>query len=710
MTFYYMEEYVDEDGNQKLVQYNRKGRTVIDAPFKPYCYVRSRVKDDLGFRDALEHTRVTKKEFKNQKALEEFCFSYGKSYEADVTFVHRVMLDMNWKIEDVPKAWVDIEVDDSEGAPDAKIHEITAIGIIFDDGREVFLTTIGKEDYNEEDMLNDFMELMEKVGCIITYNGGEDVWETRSFDMPYLATRYGIVIAGMEPDADGLKHPFDKKMKHCAFMDIYQIYKYETARIGKSIAGGFGLDNVCKYELGKGKIKIEKKFHELDFNEMKEYNMMDVRLLKELDEKFSFTDLKIGLAQLTHICLTAWRKNKKRKELSPLVMIDQLVLEYSKEKKLVWDTNKYNKQGLSFTGALVLEPKVGVHHSIQNYDVKQMYPSIMIHERLSPDKDRVIIPEILTKLKEMRAILKKRYTETNSKEDYITQYNYKVLANIFYGAYGNPSCRFYDQAIAQAVTNKGKHILGRIKTICEENDFQVIYGDTDSVFVVIDKKKVPLLEKLINKKIAPYEIEAGEYYPAILYTGDEHGGNKKRYAGLQEDGTMKITGLEAIKRDYCVLSRETQIWALTRILHGGDLESIQKGLRELYKGMLKGVYDKYLLITKSVKKLEEYKLTLKSGRERRGQPHVRALKMAYDKGYKSMFDISFMYTTDDVQPVFEDGEMPKNIDYALYYDKQIRGVVEPLIKAVQIQKGIYVANRGKKKKTVNESLLEHISS
>ena len=705
-----MEEYVDPDGDLKLVQYHRKGRDIIDIPFKPYCYVRNREKDDLGFVDAKTHKRVSKKEFDTFSDLTSIVYSKSKTYEADVTYVHRAMLDMDWKIDDVPKAWVDIEVDDSEGAPNSLEHEITAIGIIFDDGREVFLTTIGKEKYNEYDMLSDFMSLMENVGIIITYNGGEDVWEARSFDMPYLATRYGLVIEGMSESDKSLKFPFDKKMKHCAFMDIYQIYRHETARIGKSIAGGFSLENVCQKELGRGKIQHTEKFSEMSYEKMKKYNMRDVELLRDLDKKFAFTDLKIGIAQLCHVCLTAWRNNRKRKELSPLILADQLMIEYSKSKKMVWVTNDFNKMGSEVKGAMVLEPHIGLHKSIQNFDVKQMYPNIMIYERLSPDKDRMILPEILIKLKKMRVVLKKKYQETGATEDFIMQYNYKVLANLFYGAFGNPASRYYDGMIANAVTTKGRNLLQKIINLCEDNNFKVVYGDTDSVFVQVDKPKVKLLERLINRKIEPYEIESGEYYKSIIYTGDTTGGTKKRYAGLQEDGTMKIVGLESIKRDYCVLSRETQIWALERLLYGGDIHSIHKGLRELYKSMLKGVYDQYLVLTKGVKKLSEYQSETSTGRKTRGLPHVRALKMAYEKGFTNMFDISFVYTKQDVEPVYEDQPIPKNINYDHYFDRQIRGVVEPLVTAMQIQDGTYISGRIKHRKTINESLFDHMSS
>jgi len=275
-----------------LKTWSRKDNELIEPPFLPYCYIEG--KDGLGWREAFKHKPVKRFAAKTTSEIGNKRYQ-TKTWEADVPYERRVMLDLDWKIKDVPKCYVDIETDDSHGAPNMDRDSIISIGMIFDDGREEWLHG------DEEKMLADFMEQMKNIGMIITYNGGEDVWETRSFDLPWIAHRYG----------KGKKFEFDNKMHHCSFMDIYQIYKYETSRVGKAIAGGFSLDNVTTQELGHGKIKRTKKISELSQAELKEYNMEDVRILKELDEKFSFTDTKIRLAQLTNLNLCSWRKNKK---------------------------------------------------------------------------------------------------------------------------------------------------------------------------------------------------------------------------------------------------------------------------------------------------------------------------------------------------------------------------------------------------------------
>ena len=675
----------------KLVQYGRNETRELDLPFKHYCYVESKSGGDV--RDAITHKPLKKVEVDNPTGMG----AYQKhSWEADVPYVRRVMLDKGWTIDDVPKCWLDIEVDDSNGIPDPEKDPIISIGMIFDTGERVWLST---GVMTERDMLVEAMARLTKQGMVITYNGGTDVWETRSFDIPYLATRYAKKLAKQDN-----KFAFDYQMRHCAFIDLYQVYKYETARTGNSISGGYGLDNVCRVELGRGKIGHNSRFSEMDLDKLERYNMNDVELLRDLDLKFGFSDMVISKAQITNLNLVLWTTKHKRHEVAPMIMMDQLILKYSRRMGLAWPTKQYVKQGEGYEGALIMEPTVGRHVGVQNVDVKQMYPSIIINEKISPDKDRAVVPAVLKDLKKIRAGYKAAYDKSKSKEDYITQYSYKVLANLVYGGYGNESSRYYDLDLANAVTTKGRYLLQDLKRICEDSGFPVVYGDTDSAFVLIPQVKVDALVRMINRQIAPYEVEAGEYYESILFSGTDTRGTKKRYAGLHGEGEMKIVGLESIKRDYCQLSRNTQRWALEYLLKGGNIAEVQQYLMNTLKEMVTGIHDKDLILTKGVKPLDQYDYKKKGGK---GLPHYRAAVMAEQMGHKPQYDISYVFTKQDVAPVL-DGRIPPDIDYELYYKRQIRGVVEPLITAIQIQDGTY--RKTKPRKTVCHNLFGFMSS
>jgi len=391
-------------------------------------------------------------------------------------------------------------------------------------------------------------------------------------------------------------------------------------------------------------------------------------------------------------------------------MTDNLILREGRRLKLAWPNRNYDNSDKSIQGALVLEPKPGIYDGVQNFDVKQMYPNIMINERISPDKDRLAVPNILIELKQLRQTLKEKYNTTQLKSDFLTQYGYKVLANVFYGAIGNPACRLYNHDFAQAITRKGRQILSNIKELCETAGYDVIYGDTDSIFTKIDKAQSAILTKIINTAISPYEVEAGEYYSKILFLGDEHGGSKKRYAGVLEDGSIKTVGVESVRRDYCILARETQLMALDKILGGHKAKDLKKCMLNLNNVIRTGQYDPYLVITKGVKTLTDYKTVTnktKTGKVHRGLPHIRALKKSLDMGYPQTYDISFVYSRDDVEPI-HNGIIPKGIiDYDMYFDRQLMAVVRPLLRSIG---ALDEEKKHKKMAKDQTTLLDHISS
>src|SRR5690606_4938347 len=62
----------------------------------------------------------------------------------------------------------------------------------------------------------------------------------------------------------------------------------------------------------------------------------------------------------------------------------------------------------------------------------------------------------------------------------------------FYGVLGTPACRFSNPALANAITGMGREVLLWSKRWFEAAGYEVLYGDTDSLFVlsgVADKER-----------------------------------------------------------------------------------------------------------------------------------------------------------------------------------------------------------------------------
>jgi len=304
-----------------------------------------------------------------------------------------------------------------------------------------------------------------------------------------------------------------------------------------------------------------------------------------------------------------------------------------------------------YAGALVLEPKPGIHENIAVLDFKSMYPNIMIAYNASPDtyispgepepesgvfiapevnhKFRKEPPgfyrEVLTKLikarDQVRAELKKvdlgsiKYRLLDARQKAI-----KVIANATYGYAGWIGARWYIKPVAEAVTAWGRHIIMDTIKIARGLGLEVIYGDTDSIFVKNDPEKIEKLSKIVEEKYC-LEIKPDKVYLRVLFTEA-----KKRYCGLMPDGRLDIVGLEVVRGDWANVAKDIQEKILEIILKersvNKSVDYVRKYIMDLRR---RKVPYRDLIIWKTLTKSpEEYEVKA---------PHVEAAKLLQREGW-----------------------------------------------------------------------------
>jgi DNA polymerase I len=244
-----------------------------------------------------------------------------------------------------------------------------------------------------------------------------------------------------------------------------------------------------------------------------------------------------------------------------------------------------------YKGAIVLEPRVGLHDNVASLDFSSMYPSLMIKYNISPDtlvrgKDEDVfeVPEVkhrfrrspsgfyrivLTKLIEARkttkAELKRtppsdpRYPLLKAREKAV-----KVMTNAVYGYAGWAGARWYSKEVAESAAALGRETINRAISLAKTLGLTVFYGDTDSLFVNYDEKLVQKFQAEIDHQLG-LEINLSEVYKRILFTEA-----KKKYAGLRTDGQIDIVGLEAVRGDWSNLAREVQNTVLRMVLEDAN--------------------------------------------------------------------------------------------------------------------------------------------
>ncbi len=327
----------------------------------------------------------------------------------------------------------------------------------------------------------------------------------------------------------------------------------------------------------------------------------------------------------------------------------------------------------TFEGGFVLPPEKGLHENVIALDFSSMYPTIMISFNISPDtfveargaepeSNLHIAPEvgyafrktpdgffkrIMSDLIARRRAIKAEMKKHDKKSGQyrlldIQQQSIKILTNSFYGYTGWSAAKFYKRECAEATTAWGRHFIKRTVEVAEKLGFDVIYGDTDSIFAKLPLApdaaakegdiKAATWEKAreVSARISeelPLELEIQDFFKAIFFTG-----KKKRYAALTDKGEIIVRGLEVRRGDWCELAKEVQTKVIELILKQKDPEAAAKYAKTAIQDVKEGKI--------SIDQLTIYKtLTRKISSYETKQAHVMAAERALTSSSRIVYEV-----------------------------------------------------------------------
>ncbi|MHA1596761.1 MAG: DNA-directed DNA polymerase [Candidatus Asgardarchaeia archaeon] len=312
--------------------------------------------------------------------------------------------------------------------------------------------------------------------------------------------------------------------------------------------------------------------------------------------------------------------------------------------------NRGKIEHMTYRGGLVFSPEKGLHKNVAYMDFASLYPSLIIRYNIGPDtyvppfvelkgEDVYTAPEVGHRfLKDPPSIFKRaievlieerkkvRATMKGIPEDSTTykvlnnrQKALKIIANACYGYTGWVGARWYSKPVAEAITAWGRKTIMDAKSIAEEMGLKVYYGDTDSLFLEYDERKIRSFVEEIRRRL-DLEIKPDRIYKVILFTEA-----KKRYAGIDMNGNLDITGFEVVRGDWAGIARDLQEKVLLYVLRDESLEKaldyVHKVIRDLRDG--KVPFEKLIIWKTVTKSLEEYKVHA---------AHIRAAKILEENG------------------------------------------------------------------------------
>jgi DNA polymerase elongation subunit (family B) len=333
-------------------------------------------------------------------------------------------------------------------------------------------------------------------------------------------------------------------------IDYLELYRNRTFANRES----YTLDYISHFELGKKKLDYSEygSLHTLyknNYAKYLEYNVRDVVLVEELEEKLGFLDLTLAMSY-----------DAKCNYIDTFGMVkywETIIYNFLKEQNIQTPPQKLktgNDKNKPIVGAYVKEPIVGGHDWVMSFDLNSLYPHLIMQYNISPEKmvkgnrqdvtvDRMLnkqcdlsyckqtnttvapngvlfsrdkqgmFPELMQTFYEDRKRFKGQMIEYQKEQEKCTdpkrkkelsrlisrahnnQLVRKIALNSAYGALANQYFAFFSIDLAEAITTAGqlsirwaeKIVNEYLNKILKTDEDYVIAIDTDSVYITMDK-------------------------------------------------------------------------------------------------------------------------------------------------------------------------------------------------------------------------------
>ena len=462
----------------------------------------------------------------------------------------------------------------------------------------------------------------------------------------------------------------------------------------------YRLETVAQALLGRGKridreapdaaAEIERMWRE-DPEALAAYNREDARLVADLLAQEGLLELAIERSLLSGMQLD--------RVGASIASFDLLYLPELRRRGLVAPSVEAERKAEPVGGGFVLDSIPGFFRDVAVFDFKSLYPSLirtfhldpLAHARAGDDaivapngarfsRSEAILPGILERFMARRDAAKRR-------GDRHADQAIKIMMNALYGVLGAAACRFFDPAIANAITSFGQQVLRWTSEAFADAGVRVLYGDTDSVFVELapaaggdagalaEALRARVAEAVEARVRAAHDVEpklvlelervyARFFLPHVRGGG---AGSKKRYAGLHE-GRLELVGLESVRRDWPAIARRLQRGMLERSFADADPVPFA---REVVAALRAGELDAELVTAKRLRKgaLERYTETT--------PPHVQAARKAPGRVGPV---VRYVITRGGPEPVLPGRPLPTGIDREHYVEKVLRPVADAILR------------------------------
>ena len=551
---------------------------------------------------------------------------------------------------------VDIEVFTpvATRVPDAREaeHSVIAVALAGSDGkRRVLLLRrhevkdgderppegVSMEFYDsEQQLISEVFRALRDYPFVITFNGD-------GFDLNYLWHR--ALKLGFKREEIPIKPGRDVYLlDYGIHIDLYKLFHIQALRIYafKGKYESVSLDELGNALLGLPKVELTKPISELSYGELAKYCYRDAEITLKLTSFGNDLVMKLILAlsrisrmpmeDVSRQSVSQWIRGfifhelRRRNTLIPNA--DEIVAMKGGTATKAVVKGKY-------MGAIVVNPKPGVHMKVFVLDFSSLYPSAIKRWNLSYETVRCPHPEcrgnlipgvphwVCTKRRGVISLLigslrdlRVKWYKPKSKDERlpedvrswysVIQSSLKVILNASYGVFGTEIFDLYCPPMAESTAAIGRDAI--TKTIKKSSDLgiEVVYGDTDSVFLKNPtREQVEELMKWSEEELG-MDLDVDKVYRYVVFST-----RKKNYLGVLEDGSVDIKGLSGKKKHMPLFIRKAfleVVRELSKVTSPEEFEDAKKRIQAIIK-------DCYLRLKRREFTLEELAFHVTLGKD-----------------------------------------------------------------------------------------------
>jgi len=246
-------------------------------------------------------------------------------------------------------------------------------------------------------------------------------------------------------------------------------------------------------------------------------------------------------------------------------------------------------------GALIQSPKIGLHENVAELDFESLFPYIIVKKNISyetvsargiDNRKRGFLPELVEDFIKRRIYFKhqrSKYSKDSAEWQWCQQRQLllKKLLVCVYGYSGLDLNRFSNPFAYREINRIGRETVLAAMNIAMREGYEVIYLDTDSIFVkrpsATEQDYLELADVIRREVSFPISFEHHYKFLVLLpQEADPEIEAARRFYGKLVNGEIYYRGIELRRHDYPPFLKDFQKQLLTIILDADTADEITR--------------------------------------------------------------------------------------------------------------------------------------